>query len=272
VNNTANARRDGRLEGSVETVPQITIDRAAYDIQKLINQSYPPFSYRNPVFYIPALTTKARKWFTVDATTGSGGKTQHQLLLFVQPAAGGAWKLAAAPASGVGSLLPVALSPAGTATMPAPDGSGLAVSPAQLPALQAGLLDGRRAGPGFARGKWTSALTRGIQSSRSFYGRFGWNYHDTWAAADYPTYALRTTDGGAVAWYFLDDRQTALRTGSGRPLQGGSVIRALTGMTQVTSRFTIDSVTEFVAIIPPAGGGKITIVAGFTGNVAATAS
>ena len=70
----------------METVPQITIDRTAYDIQKLINQSYPPFSYENPVFYIPALTAKARKWFAVDATTGSGGKTQHQLLLFVQPA------------------------------------------------------------------------------------------------------------------------------------------------------------------------------------------
>jgi hypothetical protein len=50
------------------------------------------------------------------------------------------------------------------------------------------------------------------------------------------------------------------------------VIRALTGMTQVTRRFTIDSVTEFVGIIPPAGRGKITIVAGSTGNVAATAS
>ena len=62
----------------------------------------------------------------------------------------------------------------------------------------------------------------GIQSSRSFYGRFGWNYHDTWAAGDYPTYALRTTDGGVVAWYFLDDRQTAVRTGSGRPLRGGA--------------------------------------------------
>jgi len=147
VNNTANARRDGRLEASVETVPQITIDRAAYDIQKLINQSYPPFSYGRPVFYIPALTAGARKWFTVDATTGSGRKTQHQLLLFVQPAPGGAWKLAAAPASGVGALLPVALSQAGSATMAAPDGSGLAVSPAQLPALQAGLLDGRRAAP-----------------------------------------------------------------------------------------------------------------------------
>jgi hypothetical protein len=71
--------------------------------------------------------------------------------------------------------------------MAAPDGSGLAVAPAQLPALQAGLLDGRRAGPGFTRGMWTSALTRGIQSSRSFYGRLGWNYHDTWAAGDYPT-------------------------------------------------------------------------------------
>jgi hypothetical protein len=115
----------------VETMPQITIDRAAYDIQKLINQSYPPFTYRNPVFYIPALTTKARKWFTP------------------------------------------------------PD-----------------------RGP----------------------------------------HGLRAVTAG------------------------GSVIRAQTGMTQVTRQFTIDSVTEFVAIIPPAGRGKITIVAGFTGNVAATAS
>jgi hypothetical protein len=256
----------------VETVPQVTIDQAGYVIQKLINQSYPPFSYRNPVFYIPALTAEAGKWFTVDATTGSGRKTQHQLLLFVQPAPGGAWKLAAAPASAAGAPLPVALSQAGTATMAAPDGAGLAVPPSQLPALHAGLLDGTPASPGFARGRWTSALTRGIKSFQGFYGRFGWSYHDAWAAADYSTYALRTTDGGAVVWYFLRDRQTAVGSGSGRPLQGGSVIRALTGKSQVTRRFTIDSVTEFVAIIPPAGRGKITIVAGYTGNVAATAS
>lgn len=272
MNNTANTRRDGKLEASVETVPQVTIDRTAYKIQRLINQSYPPFSYRNPVFYIPALTAKTQQWFAVDATTGSGRKTQHQLLLFVQPAPAGAWKLAAAPAAAAGAPLPVALSQAGTATTGAPGGAGLVVPPSQLPALHAGLLDGGPAGPGFAGGKWTSALTRGIESFRSLYGRSGWNYHDTWAAADYPTYALRTTDGGAVAWYFLDDRQTAVRTGSGRPLQGGSVIQALTGKSQVTRRFTIDSVSEFVAIIPPAGRGKITIEAGFTGNVAATAS
>jgi len=272
VNNTANSRRDGRLEASVETVPQVTIDQAGYAVQKLINQSYPPFSYRNPVFYIPALTAEAGKWFTVDATTGSGRKTQHQLLLFVQPAAGGAWKLAAAPASAAGAPLPVALSQAGTATMAAPDGAGLAVPPSQLPALDAGLLDGRPASPGFARGQWTSALIRGIASFRGSYGRFGWNYHDAWAAARYPTYALRTADGGAVVWYFLEDRQTAVRTGSGQPLRPGSVIQALTGKSQVTRRFTIDSVSEFVAIIPPAGKGKITIEAGFTGNVAATAS
>jgi hypothetical protein len=272
VNNTANSRRDGRLEASVETAPQVTIDRTTYDIQRLIKQSYPPFSYRNPVFYIPALTEKTRKWFAVDATTGSSGKTQHQLLLFVQPAPGGAWKLAAAPASAAGAPLPVALSQAGTATTEAPDRAGLAVPPSRLPVLHAGLLDGRRAGPGFARGRWTSALVRGIASFRSTYGRFGWNYHDAWAPARYPTYALRTTGGGAVVWYFLEDRQTAVRTGSGQPLQPGSVVQALTGKAQVTRRFTIDSVSEFVAIIPPAGRGKITIEAGLTGNVAATAA
>jgi hypothetical protein len=41
---------------------------------------------------------------------------------------------------------------------------------------------------------------------------------------------------------------------------------------ETVPQITIDSVTEFVAIIPPAGKGRITIVAGSTGNVAATAS
>ena len=271
VNNTANSQRDGTLESSVEAVPQITIDQAEYNIQRVAGKAYPPGNYRNPRFYIPSLPANARKWFAVDATIGSGSNATDQLLVFVRQKPG-AWKLYSAPSTmTVGRQLPIAMNPAGTATAVASDEPGLAIAPSQLPALHAGLLDGRPVSPGFANGRWTSAEIQGIESFKAAYGRSGWSYHDTWAATGYPSYSLRTADGGALVWYFLKDRQTWVRI-SGQPLQPGLVVRALAGKTQVTHRLTISSISEFVAIIPPAGGGQISIEADFTGNVAATAS
>jgi len=163
-------------------------------------------------------------------------------------------------------------SPAGTATTAAADDPGLAIAPSQLPARHAALLNGNLLSHGFAGGRWTSALTRGIRAFKAAFGKAGWKYRDDWTVAGYPSYALQTKDGGAVVWYFLKDRQTAVRMGSGRPLQPGRVVRALTGRSQVVHRFAIESVSEFVAIIPPKGKGEITIKAGSTGNVTAAAS
>ena len=190
----------------------------------------------------------------------------------MQPKPGGPWKLAAAPEATIRRALPVALTPAGAAATASPDGPGLAVAPSQLPALHASFINGSPASPGFAKGRWTSAVIQGTGTFRRFYGSYGWKYKDVWAASSYPIYTLRTAGGGAVVWYFLKDRQTVVRTGAGQPLQSGSAVYALTGKAQVMQRFTIDSLSEFVAIVPPQGKGKITVVAGFTGNVAATAS
>jgi hypothetical protein len=271
VNNTANARFDGKLEARAETVPQITLDRVTYRIQKRLHQQpFAQFTYRNPHFYIPSLPAAAPKWFAADAAAVSGKKAQRQLLLFVQQKPDGPWKLSAVTNSTTSQRVRIALSPAGFATTAAAGDRSLAIAPAQLPARHAALLNGKHGGGGFAAGRWTSHTTQGIRAFKSAYGKAGWNYHDDWAVAGYPSYALRTKDGGAVVWYFLKDRQTAARTGSAGPLHTGTVVRALTGKSSVTHRFTIDSISEFVAVIPPKG--KVKVMAGYTGNVAATAS
>lgn len=267
-NNDANAHLDGQLEATVETGPQLVIDQASYVIQKRVGHPFPPFTYRDLVFYIPALPATARRWFAADAVASSGGRQAHEILMFVRdrPAT---WKLASAiPSSG--ASLPVAVGPAGTAAPVLPGDHGLAITPAQLPARHAQLLSGQPAVSTFAPGRWTSITARSIDLVKRVYYRAGWTFQDRWNPDRYPVYALRTTDGGAVVWYFLRDRQTGVRRHSARPLLAGSAIRALAGHRYIGHKFTIDSVSGFIAVIPPAGKGKITIKAGVTRNIGAT--
>jgi hypothetical protein len=278
VNNTANARRSPRLEATVEAPPQLTLDQAEYVIAGHENRSIKPFTYRSPAFYIPALPATTHQWFAASAITGSGKHAERQFLLFIQQYPSGPWKVDSAPASAGGGLaggsLPVALSPAGTAvTVPAGDRRLTGIL-SQLPARHAELINGKPQAtvPAFATGQWTSALARDVKSFRKAYGKVGWKYHDHWDATSEPVYVLRSKNGGAVMWYFLKDQQSGIRTGTGRPLRSGGVIEALAGSSRITHRFTIISVSEFVAVIPPKGNRKIVVKGGFTGNVGATSS
>jgi hypothetical protein len=270
MNDRANSRLSPRLEASVEAPPQLTMDETGYVIARHAHESFKPFRYRKPVFYIPSLPATVQPWFAVDAISGTGKHELQSFLLFVRQNPGRMWKLESSPASATGGILPVALSRARAATaLPAGDPE-LAVAPSQLPALHAGLINGKSLRAGFAMGRWTGTLIRTIKSARRLYGKSGWKYHDHWATTSAPVYSLRSNDGGAIVWYFLTDQQSGVRTSAGRPLQSGTVIGALTGKSHITHRYTITSVDEFVAVIPPKGKGKIVIEGGNTANVAAT--
>lgn len=272
VNNLANARLNPRLESSVEAPPQLTMDEVGYVLARHNHQSFRPFSYRKPVFYIPSLPVTARRWFAVAATSVSGKQTSQSFLVFAQHNHDGPWKVVASVVAAVGVRLPVALTDAGTASAVPANAPGLAAAPSQLPVLHAELINRQHTSSGFAANRWTSMLIGGIRTLQLAYGKVGWKYRDHWAATGAPVYALRSKNGGAVMFYLLRDQQAAVRTSAGRPLQSGAVIGALTGKNHIVHRYTIVSLDEFVAIIPPRGKGKIVIEGGNVANIAATNS
>jgi hypothetical protein len=280
ANNAANNQADASLEDRIETAPQSAIDGPGLVIAAREHQGYVSFGYQNPVFYIPVFAGPGPRWFAADAMAVpvSGGTAHRQLLLFAQQRQGAPWKLAAGPLALNSKVLPVSLNAAGNAATVAPGEAGLAILPGQLPARHAELFSGQSPAAVWAPGPVTDGALRNITAYKHMFSSAGWRYHIATSAAGYPVYALRAKDGGAVVWYVLRERQTGVRVGAGLAVRQNPIVSGLTEAVAALAgkppirKFTIDSLNEYVAIVPAKGSGKVAAVADFTGYVSATAS
>ena len=257
VNNKANAKLDARLLATYEGGSSRRIDVADYAWTKSQKGSYKSFHYTKPTFYIPRLTGYPR-WFVVTAT--STGSKKPAPLLFQQQRAGGPWLQMYAV-----SLLPSVTLPEpattadGSLAVAPPTGGTAAMTPKAVAKAYVTYLDGRRTAaaaahritPDAATTSLISDDTRDITKLRSF-ATTSVTYQVT---AD-PTYAVPTSDGGALVMF------TMLRTSSfvarpGASLQVGASPFMASGNYQSIAQ---ETVVQLAVRVPAKGKGNLAVL------------
>lgn len=237
----------GRLP-AIATGSQLEMDTATYRMYKANGKKPETPAFTEPVFYVPRIAS-GQRWFVVDTASRTGGVEIRHALLFVEE--GGQWKLAADPQRRNASPIKgVELDGEGYAEA-AQD--GLQVKPADLPAAHAALLTQGPQAPGaehLAAGQQTTQTYDVLQKVSKSLKKSGMTFSAAFTPAEQPAYALRTQDGGAVAWYAL--RQQETYQGKKIPVSG-ELVGLLPGGQVARKSLTSTSLVQYLAAVPREG-------------------
>jgi hypothetical protein len=275
VNNRANVDRSDQLMGTIESDSALAMDLASYkefrysDPKNTAKSKNGNLTYAKRSYIVPRLTAYPR-WFVAQAVGTQDPKTNPQstptpiYLLFVQADANAPWKVAYAP--NTGSPFPSApvVDQSGYATaVTAADDASLAAGPDRLSGM---LLAAETGGKGSAAASqfgtfpyFDDVAGELAQDKKSLTGRTI-TLMATPGSPNYPVYALRTVDGGALVFTATTFRyQTvtpaALQKNTAINLQGA--LADLYGNSLVFgSPLNEDYVTEYLIYVPAAGKGK----------------
>ncbi|MEV0150852.1 MULTISPECIES: hypothetical protein [unclassified Nonomuraea] len=244
--------RDGTLRDALDLTrdaeAQLTI--AAYQ-----STDYHPRRYEwgSPVLYVPRFPAdESSPWFTA-LVTRDGHPT---LVTFTK---GAEWQISA-----VTRLLdgqdppPVQLDPEGYATALALGDKSVTISPQYMGPLHATVAEAGATGVTaglIAPGPYTTDLAEEISRERvQAKGTDGLSYDSIFSGNDYPVYALRTRDGGALIQYSLSrNTTTTMRTdekGPGIPVPGNAEWAIDTKTVRRTLKLT--ETHQYATVVPPA--------------------
>jgi hypothetical protein len=168
----------------------------------LFTDNKPPrYTWGSPTLYVPRFAPAERApWFTVLAT-----RDGHPTLLTF--AKGDDWRLSSATQLLPGQDPPdIELDPEGYATALALDDKSVNISPQFMGPLHATVAEAGETGVVaglLARGPYTTDVAEQITKDRKQAKLDGFSYDSILSAGDYPVYALRTRDGGALIQYAM---------------------------------------------------------------------
>lgn len=216
------------------------------------------YEYLHQQFLIPP-QTRYPAWFAVSAVQQrlppiAGGGTPQRYFVFTRASARAPWLEVRGPGarSFPAAQIPAAGSPDGYATQVSPgDATGLAIAPGRLAARDAAYLNKGTASRAarFANAKDALADV----SDAAFWRRTlpaGSAVTDTHRAAGDPVYAVRTDDGGVLAFYDLTATLT-LRAPAGRTL--AVRVPGFADGSRLASAVTFGYLEQF-AVYEPQGG------------------
>lgn len=239
----------------------------------------PRYLYGTPRFFIPRLNAYPH-WFVAavprrpvtgggDPVTG-GGASVTSLMVFAQLTAHDSWALNGITDLAAGQPVPAITRDAqGYATALPTGDQSVVVQPNAAGAAQAAVVDEGPDSPAAAlinAGPRTTGLYRqySAQAATASSGQldFGWQMQGT----SYPSYALRTADGGAVVLYAMSLNLTTEHPNHvlGTAIPVPAAVQPLLPAGQIAFHaFYVDETWEFAAIDPPssAHGGKLTVIA-----------
>lgn len=209
-------------------------------------------------------------WFVVQERRGSD---YVQLVLAHTPSG---WRLVAGTTTPE-PLPDIAYDAHGYATaVAASEDTGLIASPDLIAQRHAGLLSGHHIPPGESAllldGTYTSEAAAARRADHASGGQL-WRLQHT-ARAVPGIYALRTADGGAVAWYAIRERSVWTPVSPSAPpiqLQRADA-RLLTGNKTFHRRANLADAAFYLAVIPPEGGSPADSRAQVLGHWSATLS
>jgi hypothetical protein len=172
----------------------------------------------NPVLLVPRLDAYPR-WFVAAAMERRGrrGTPRPALMMFTRSGPDAAWRLANKTTITGQKLPKIATDGQGYAlTVPAETSARLAVGLNDLAAAHGAYLTGGD-DRGFAAGPYTSGW-RAQQAETSRRLRAGgWRDTGRFSRTRYPVAALRTKDGGVLAWYAISRVDTLVAADGGAP-------------------------------------------------------
>ncbi|MER6576124.1 hypothetical protein [Nonomuraea sp. NPDC001023] len=186
---------------------QLALTQAAFEST---GDRPPRYSWGSPTLYVPRFAQGERApWFSALATRNG----QPTLLTFAK--SGDDWLLSSAAQLLPGQELPrVRLDADGYATALTPDDKTVTISPQYMGPVHASVAETGSAGVTaglLADGPYTTEVARQIAADREKAKKDGFSYDSIFSADNWPVYALRTADGGALIQYSLS-RNTSTRT------------------------------------------------------------
>nr|WP_240929396.1 hypothetical protein [Streptomyces coryli] len=254
-NNKANRTLDRGLNREIETGPLGAIDQAGLKARKKQNPNgnpdYTPLELTDPKYLIPKQAGWPR-WFVADARANrpSADTKNRWLVLFEKKAEGKPWKAAYLSVMQPGELPDLARDKDGYVKPVEPGPEERLSTP--VPDLDTSYVNYLKSGgknPGFAPGQHT---TQWVEERKKQAKQPGYvtQFRDT-PAAGFATYALRTRDGGALA--FFSTRHFAKQTvAPGRTIRLDGVVKALlTG--EAKRSVTLEWVSEQAVLVPKKG-------------------
>ncbi|MFG6197327.1 hypothetical protein [Nonomuraea sp. JJY05] len=170
----------------------------------------PRYKWGTPKLFVPRFAPQEQApWFSALATR-DGSPT---LLTFARSA--DRWRLSSAAELLSGQQVPeIELDADGYATAVAPDDKSVTISPQFMGPVHASVAETGSAGVTaglLAAGPYTTDVAEQIASLREKAKNDGFSYDSIFSADNYPVYALRTKDGGALIQYSLS-RTTSTTT------------------------------------------------------------
>jgi hypothetical protein len=266
INNSANAQRSDSELAMVETGSSYAIDAGLYQTQRADGAApYPAFGPAAATYYIPRTEPAGGpRWFVVRVANAFAAHpkkvTSTEYLLFTETAPGGTWRNTAEPYLLPGANAPqIAIGASGLATAVSATSASLAAAPGQLAGLTAASLDG--AGSAV---RVTDPGELADRSDRQFWqGKLPMaSVTDTHAAAAGQTFALLTTNGGALVFY-TDSAELTITPPAGSELR--LTVPGLYSRTQAVNRAGLAYLDQFAAYDPPSMAGIPAVVAGYSG-------
>jgi hypothetical protein len=269
ANNSANARRNAATLATVETGGSYAIDAGLYTVQAADGAA--PFAAFAPVtstYYIPrGEPAGGTRWFVVQVANAFSANpkkvTSTEYLLFTQAASGGAWLNAVEPYLLAGANTPqVAVGGDGLATAVSPSATSVAIAPGQLAERTAAAVDGTRAGVTVADQGALADLSDQTFWREKLPTATVTDAHTAATGAAGQTFALRTTDGGALVFY-TDAAALQITPPAGSVLH--LTVPGFYSDAQSLSRAGLSYLDQFAAADPPAGAGTPRVVAEYSG-------
>jgi hypothetical protein len=270
-NNQANAAMDAKLLAEYEGEASFRADDTDYRVTRVMEpgRAYKPFEYGDLAFHLPTATGYPQ-WFIATSTTGG---TKRYAMIVSREASGQPWKLVA-HATMAGNLPATAKDKTGNAVVvPPADGAQLVAAPRDVAAAHAAYLTAGRSAPEaamFAADKHSDEVTDDDQTRKAFVftntqtGKAGpaEKVSRKVTVEPYPVRALRTSDGGAIVSYVTKLDLVVEQPDGTIRLAGSNA--ALAGRSEFKDKLTTSWLDQWFVLIPPKGGGKVTVLASHT--------
>ncbi|MBC6458502.1 hypothetical protein [Actinomadura sp. HBU206391] len=266
--NLANRRFDRRRATLAETASALQMRSAQYTYYRANKWPIQPRRYTAPSGATPAFTGYPRWFFAALAFRGSG-PVSRDVPVFVQKSAGAPWQAAYVPlAAGSTFALGKSIRVADVPDVVPPGDAGLVLPPDRLASSYADVLSRGTRSANARQFRLSGLLTarfRYVRTNREVLPKLNWKGYYRPRASAHPTYAVRTTSGGALVWCAVDFA-TAARNQGNRKItftvaSYGDQARAFLGKLLISKSYTGLEREEILAYVPPKGKGKIQILA-----------
>jgi hypothetical protein len=272
----ARASGDERLALSWASEGQAQLIAAAFRKSAFTGDPVPRYDYGAPRMYVPRLTTYPQWFVTVADRTprgarppaGSRGKQaktprKTAIMAFIRWDPSSRWRLSLTTVVDDKAKLPQpVVDQEGFATALATFDSGLVIQPRGVPAIQATLAE---EGP-------TSVAAKVMRTGRNTTDHYsqtrkakkrakdaGLAYDTVFRATGFPIFALRTTGGGGLVLYALEQNTvTYLRNNKDGHLAIPRDAAHLLDTLVMKDQLDVSTTLQFAAVVPPVATGRAT--------------